>query len=572
MKKFILLTSFLFLSVLTFAQTVTWNGGVGDWNVAANWSTNAVPDANNDVEILSGLVSINAGVAKANSIFIDNAGSLQINQNGTLLISGSTASEAIYAIGTIQVSGELKIEFSTDNAIILDGTISILPTGRVELYNAVNLGLYVRSSGTVLNYGQLIISDCGRECLSIRNQFINYGTGYVDLSVSPWDGIVLTVNGTFENEGSVNIRSVNMGIYGSGSDIINYASGSIEISDLGNDGIWMSSGDIVNNGNIHIEAHPNNTGINMQTRMVNQSDGYIFIDNASFGMTVNTVAIVRNKGVLHFGPNNINAGLSNVGAFYNEVCGDLIMDSKLQNVYGAFMQNNGWMKNHDVTVTTLFGTTINNGIMEDNPTTLIASVTNNGVQVVPLTGTVQVGVPINNALDLVNWNSYTVLGWYVGPTMATSAGIYDPVNNTFTPDAAAVGETELYIHFLEQVTGCQMMMRIEITGGVLPYVAPPSSGTLSQQNVHQTVTEPSEFNIFPNPSAGGFNVKNNSATGMHQLQLFDALGRETMMLDVDFDKGPAHQINTNGLPSGNYFLVLSKNGQAVQTEKLQLTN
>ena len=111
MKKFILLTSFLFTSVLIFAQTVTWNGGRGDWDVASNWSTGTVPTLSNDVEILSGQVRINTGVnAEALSLFMDNNSTMLIESTGDLLISGTTGNMGLQMDGTLNVRGELNIE------------------------------------------------------------------------------------------------------------------------------------------------------------------------------------------------------------------------------------------------------------------------------------------------------------------------------------------------------------------------------------------------------------------------------------------------------------------------------
>jgi|GEM_PF-4323707 len=67
-------------------RTVTWNGGIGNWSVAGNW-TPGLPTANDDVMIASGTVIIDADTAAKS---INGAGNLQVD-TGTLSLWGSSA-------------------------------------------------------------------------------------------------------------------------------------------------------------------------------------------------------------------------------------------------------------------------------------------------------------------------------------------------------------------------------------------------------------------------------------------------------------------------------------------------
>ena len=90
MKQFLL--SILIISLSLGAARVncqTWIGGVGDWDVASNWSTSSVPTSTSDVIIGNGgVVTIPISFAAvASTIEVQSGGSLNITSGASLTIN-----------------------------------------------------------------------------------------------------------------------------------------------------------------------------------------------------------------------------------------------------------------------------------------------------------------------------------------------------------------------------------------------------------------------------------------------------------------------------------------------------
>ncbi|MEO1262402.1 MAG: T9SS type A sorting domain-containing protein [Bacteroidota bacterium] len=574
MKKFILLTSFLCSSVLTFAQLVTWNGGRGDWDVASNWSSGSVPTLTNDVEILSGQVRIDNGVnAEALSLFIDYNSSMLVETTGTLLISGATGNSGLENDGVMNVRGELNIEnVLAGVGIWLDGTLTVESGGTTKVHNTSSEGIRITGTGTLVNKGNLVVDLSGSDGIFSSNDLLNDVNGNMTITNCTSEAIGMnTTFARFHNGGSFHTENVTNGIYVSSGTVDNLETGTIDIDNPTSNGILITSGQMINRGVIDVDASPSHSGIDLRDGFLNESTGQVFIDNGSFGFDANGTAVTLNRGLIHAGPNNINGGLTNSGILTNEVCGNIILDSRLHNNAGGTFNNDGWVENNHTGTHRLIGTLINNGVIEDNPLNISGLITHNGVLVEPLTGPVQVGVATPNALNLVNWGNYVSLGWYREATLITSAGVYDPVANTFVADAAVQGVTELYIHFQELTTFCEIVMRVDIPGGVLPYAPPAPTFRPTNTNGHNTAISAERFSVYPNPASSVFNIKNANGKGEHRVEVFNAVGKEVMEVDMDFSQSRSHEIDASGsLTNGLYYLVISKAGKMVQTEKLNV--
>ncbi|MEM6297792.1 MAG: T9SS type A sorting domain-containing protein [Bacteroidota bacterium] len=118
------------------AYSQTWNGGTGDWEVAANWIPANVPGAGDDVVISAGTVTITAG-----NVTIDQ-----------LTMSGGTINTGIFTLaarddvrmtgGTIQ-GAAVDFAVGNGNDVDLDGTVNILTT------DVILSGLDVDLDGTI---------------------------------------------------------------------------------------------------------------------------------------------------------------------------------------------------------------------------------------------------------------------------------------------------------------------------------------------------------------------------------------------------------------------------------------
>ena len=103
MKPKFLLSLSIFLAAPVFqaaysATPISWNGGTGNWQDTANWSTAVVPDINHDVTFNGStntdqIISLNAD-RMANSVTVTNTGS-------TTLLSGGSAKSMVIGSGGI---------------------------------------------------------------------------------------------------------------------------------------------------------------------------------------------------------------------------------------------------------------------------------------------------------------------------------------------------------------------------------------------------------------------------------------------------------------------------------------
>ncbi|KOS06854.1 hypothetical protein AM493_13070 [Flavobacterium akiainvivens] len=105
-KKTSVLAIALFATLGTFAQTSVWTGAIdNNWNNVSNWSLNAIPTLQTDVQIVhtSGnypVIDGEDGSAECRNITVDNDASITLNGYGVLRISGTvSASNTISALG-----------------------------------------------------------------------------------------------------------------------------------------------------------------------------------------------------------------------------------------------------------------------------------------------------------------------------------------------------------------------------------------------------------------------------------------------------------------------------------------
>jgi len=108
---------------------VTWDGDAGDglWNTAANWSTDVVPGANDDVTIdVAGDVTITFSGANYSIKSLENAENLVISSSGSFTVSG-----------TANNSGTLEVQAGS---VILQGDVT--SSGSFEVAAGASLSLY----------------------------------------------------------------------------------------------------------------------------------------------------------------------------------------------------------------------------------------------------------------------------------------------------------------------------------------------------------------------------------------------------------------------------------------------
>ena len=580
MKKLTFLFTLSFLTSFCFAQTI-WTGGTGDWNVAANWSTGAVPTFADDVEINSGDVKIPSGyTAEAKSLIIGPSGSLLVAQNGTLNISGTEDLNGIKNLGSLTLRGTIDINgvtgagFFIGNGFYNYDNFQIGPKGRLRIQNTDSNGLN-NMEGSITNKGQIkILGGISGDGIYNTALLKNAKKG----SILCQDGkIKNTTLGTLTNIGLITLSTPNAsGLLNFGA-VTNFSNAKINIlNSSGGINTIGAPSSFDNQGTIIIDGG-DLTGISIKEAAIftNAKGATVSIDNVSRGIwtysTFNPKMI--NSGTLLLLSGISGYGMENYGTFTNEPCAYFETWAEIYNnsVTGTFT-NSGWMVNKYTGSYYQTGTMVNQGILEDNAGILSGLVTNDKTIVQTLDPAPQVGVPYPNTLDISSLTGYDDPTWYYDIPNGLLAGTYDPVANELTVNAATVGLTKLRVRFVDTSNGsCEHYFTADVPSGVAPLKGGGGTSAMLANGsgvLNFGEAETQEIQVFPNPSDGRFEVRlpaNEEAA--FDLKLMDATGRVLLRKNVE---GGTAGLEMD-LPEGIYFLHVSQNGQVVGQEKIMVT-
>ena len=194
------------------AGTVSWVGQSGDWSVATNWSTGALPGLSDDVVIPSGssiTVTHSTGSNSVNSIachqpFNLSGGSLSVANNfqtdNALNLAGGTLIGA-----TVQANGgSLVVSSGTMNGVTVNGTL--------DVGNTVNGASLIVTNYLVLNGAALVgnptngwpgaITFAGSQLLGGNGTVVfgNCNPSYNALRLAN-DGAILVISSSFTLRG-----------------------------------------------------------------------------------------------------------------------------------------------------------------------------------------------------------------------------------------------------------------------------------------------------------------------------------------------------------------------------------
>ena len=211
---------FLLLSLMalpTLAQT-TWRGTTStDWNTPANWSTNAVPTASDDVVITNAInvPTIGASTAAfARTVNLPSGGGvLTIASSATLTINGSKfisgINTAFYNESRVNNSGQLIIGNTAsvgEYGIYNVGPFTNNAGGAIHIDNSTYMGLFNGSGGFTNAGGIDIGANAGVGSFGIYNQtaFTNSAGGQIQINRSTNTGLWSTGKyASFTNAGSI---------------------------------------------------------------------------------------------------------------------------------------------------------------------------------------------------------------------------------------------------------------------------------------------------------------------------------------------------------------------------------
>jgi streptogramin lyase len=258
----------LFLTLIclpdAYSATVTWDGDAQDgrWVSLANWDTDNLPTALDDVVIpsSSGIVELDTS-ANAKSLTVENSSTLKLSNDAILTLSDTSVFESG---STLHASGGTAQTYSincTNGSIInLDPGVIFLKSSNVFINNCTvnNFGTVSHTSGRLDLNNNAVFNNLANAVYDIQagasirdvnpptSQFRNYGT--MSKTV---DNLKTIINLPFDNYGTIDIQTGKIGL----RDIFTNMSGAI-ISGTGTMDLTHQAAVFTNNGNVSPGGSP----------------------------------------------------------------------------------------------------------------------------------------------------------------------------------------------------------------------------------------------------------------------------------------------------------------------------
>jgi len=415
---------------------------------------------------------------------------------------------------------------NTTDGVAIDNNGTCLILGDCQIQNVTYTGIGYPSAIENSNLlkvginGSLTIQDV--EFTAINNYAIMNNNGSINLQEFQAHGI--SNNDIFNNKGSIIIDSsypgADVGINSSGT-FTNNEEGTISISNMplygfnvfSLNGILYNYGqiDIFSAGIINIED-PLNFGIdnnnifeNNGRTQVYYSDGYgvyneghlnnigtlIIIGSSVAALTNSVDGIALNSGSLTI--SDSSEGVNNSGLFTNQEEGFCSFSSTFNNHYHAF--NLGvWVNFVDLAYPNNPGSLfVNYGIMEDRYDVFPSSFLNQQIIIRRLSDPLQAGVPFANPIEIFSNTNFDIATDWELSILGGFAGSYDESSNTFIPDAAAVGATQLIIPIEMVSTGFIRNYTLKLDSPIAAF----KTNDKPQFSFNQ---QADEIQLFPNPA------------------------------------------------------------------------
>jgi len=458
-------------------------------------------------------------------------GNLEID-NISYSPNGVKSGMGIYITGKIffTAGATLTVRNIHSYGIYLDTYASMTNKGSMEFEDigapAIFNEKYVVNSGTIeMNLGQ------NANQLGIENygEFVNLDTGNINIDGGGKAALYnISSNSLFENYGEINIEnSSDNGIINYG-DFINYSGGRVLLRLIGITAIHNGkSASYINFGSTNVP-------LTVKYAMVNMG----LVENYDFLSLYATYTALRNDSsgeIINYeffhtnAPTNDNS-IINRGGIVNMESGKAFINRKCYLYSGSLLENYGFLTsayngshsisgNADIT---------NETALNDWHNSFGNSIDNQQVVSRPLTGTLQNGVPYPNALDVTSLNDVTIGTWKTAPSGGVSAGTYNVANNTFTPNASAIGLEVLYVGITNLHTGASQNARVYLNQPIQAMTGPSDTGHSEAEMTAKTILNLSEedLKLYPNPTEGSFTIENSWGSAvLSEVKIFDNLGQ-----------------------------------------------
>jgi hypothetical protein len=298
------------------AISINWVGGVGNWNVAANWSPAQIPTAADDVSILSGEVTIPSGYVAYSSSMDCEFSSVVFN------LAGALNTKRVYNAGTfsIAVGGILTISNSNLYATAISNLGTFTNSGAITIYNLTlnNNKAIGNNSGIFHNYGSIDIELVSTGILNDA-EFINHSGGSISLInlvnvaiTNADDNVVPYATFTNENGASINIENVEYGIMQNYTGEIFNNSGSILIENV----------QTTNSSFAALSNAATFNNLNGATLTITQSNTQGIYNEGTFNNATNAVVHIdrtRYNGIYNTGDAAVHGTISNTGTMNIEL-------------------------------------------------------------------------------------------------------------------------------------------------------------------------------------------------------------------------------------------------------------
>jgi hypothetical protein len=287
----------------TPANTVTWNGGNGDWATASNWSGGQLPGSGDDVVIPAG-VTLTHSTGGDTIHRISGSGTLIIS-GGTLTV-GATGSLASLTLsgGSLNPSGALTVtgnftwgggSLTASSPFSLQGTSSL--AGSLSLAGTVN------NSGNATWTGDGTLQFLGATWTNAAGSTFTASSNDTQQTVG---GTGTFINaGTFHKTGSAPTSFQN-GVAFTSSGTLTIDAGTVTLAGGSNSGtISVASGaQLIFGGNFTLTSSSSITGAGV----VNVASGQL-----GLGGTVSAASVTIAQGARAGGAATINAAVTNNG-------------------------------------------------------------------------------------------------------------------------------------------------------------------------------------------------------------------------------------------------------------------
>jgi len=547
---------------VTGVQTCALPICAGYWCDASNWSYGTVPTASEAVEIDNGTVKVTPSYAAfANRVQVMPGGTLIVSNNASLEVD-ATGSPIIHGMvigGNLEVIGKLVVKnVGNGDGISVSGAgvFEVTEYGNVNIRNTASSGIW--NNASVINRGYLLTED--------NNNFgiLNYGSinnddGKLIILGDGSSGILCYLNGQLTNSGYLLIKGGGI-VLQNHSNVMNEEDGFINIAYPDSYAIRINANNNIfeNYGKVYASYAIELYGIYNEDTFINYEGGVVVVDDAYNCISNTEGAYFRNEGNITLGEEVSNSNIWNKGEFYNYVCGDVQTNHKVYNYAPGVIDNAGNWYNNSALNSLNFAQFINDGLIEDTPNTFPSSIINNEVISKPITGTVQVGVPVSNALDVGNITKHTVNGWYTTESLTQTAGPYNEALNEWTPHTGTAGLTEVFVSLTSNHENCSSVLRVPVPGGVAPFTTPEAFSGINAGD------EIGKFTVYPNPFEETLHLKvPEGINGVGSIQLYNTLGKMVYHKQAQLEAGMIMPIATSDyLPGGTYMLKVSS-GQSV---------